>query len=123
MKRKTLFSKSQLTVRVVPQYRQEPAHRMGSTAVSAATAAQLRVDGAGNPKVAAVHRHFVPTITSRLLLYYPAFRLLASFNRGFLTPLPPPFGFGRHAPGLRGAPSLLFPLLYGPPGHEPFGCF
>ena len=33
------------------------------------------------------------------------------------------FGFVRYASGLRGAPSSSFFPRYGPPGHEPFGCF
>ena len=48
--------------------------------------------------------------------------LVTSFNHGFPTPFPPPFGFGHHASGLRDAPiSFVSPVRA--TGHEPFGCF
>ena len=52
--------------------------------------------------------------------YWYAARADRRGSNGFPTP-PPPFAFGRHASGLRGAPTVtLFCLLYVPPDRGPF---
>lgn len=81
-----------------------------------------------NTRVFAVARGYVDSfyLLIGLVPCSPVCRpLLSFFNSGFPTPPPPhpPFSFGRHVSGRRGARSFSFPPPRATRGHEPFGCF